>query len=242
VTELVLDSSAGDLTWTTANRWKTNPPLPIAPGVNELTFAAFDASSNPIGLDRVYVLRDVQWETPSILSVEPAQGPEAGGTRVLVRGTNLHVGAKLSIAGVLAPETVVDDAAGTISAVTPASASAGPVEVKVTNLDGQSGMLAGGFTYGGSSGFNRGDVDASGKLDLTDAIGALLYQFSGSSIPCLDAADVNDDGKIDLTDPILLLTYMYLGGDPPMAPFDPTGVAKGEDPTADDLGCAGSGS
>ena len=43
VTDLVLDASNGDLTWTTANRWKTTPPLPIAPGVNELTFAAFDS-------------------------------------------------------------------------------------------------------------------------------------------------------------------------------------------------------
>jgi hypothetical protein len=241
VTELVLDAEDGDLTWTTANKWKTNPPLPIAPGVNHLTFAAFDSSSNPVGLDRVYVLRDVQWEAPAIQSVEPSQGPKAGGTPVVARGANFHVGAKLLIAGAAALQVAVDEAAGTISAVTPAFASTGPVEVKVQNIDGQSGALAAGFSYTGSA-FNRGDVDTNGKFELTDAIGTLLYQFGGGSIPCLDAADVNDDGKIDLTDPILLLTYMYLAGDPPKAPFDPTGTAKGEDPTADDLGCTGSGS
>lgn len=58
--------------------------------------------------------------------------------------------------------------------------------------------------------FRRGDTNASGGLDLADAIFSLAYLFSdGPTPPCLDAADSNDDGTIDLSDPIMLLTHLF---------------------------------
>jgi len=67
--------------------------------------------------------------------------------------------------------------------------------------------------------FRRGDANADGKADLTDAIYILgwLYQ-GGKEPPCQDAADANDDGKVDLTDAIYILSYLYQGGKPPPAP------------------------
>lgn len=81
--------------------------------------------------------------------------------------------------------------------------------------------------------FVRGDADASGKTDLSDAVHALGFLFLGGEKPaCADAADSNDDGKIDIGDPIMLLGYLFLGSAPPPTP----GPSQcGEDPTTDEL-------
>ncbi|MBI4603269.1 MAG: hypothetical protein HY721_15050, partial [Planctomycetes bacterium] len=85
--------------------------------------------------------------------------------------------------------------------------------------------------------FQRGDADASGSLDLTDAVRILAYLFLGAgpdALPCLDAADADDSGKLDLADPILLLDHLFRGGKPLPRPFS----ACGSDPTGDALLCA----
>jgi hypothetical protein len=83
--------------------------------------------------------------------------------------------------------------------------------------------------------FQRGNADATGIVDLTDATFLLEYLFlAGPVPPCRDAADVNDDGHIDLADPVALLQYMYSGGD---APPSPGPAIEGFDPTADALDC-----
>jgi L-ascorbate metabolism protein UlaG (beta-lactamase superfamily) len=83
--------------------------------------------------------------------------------------------------------------------------------------------------------FLRGDANADGTSDLSDAISMLFCNFLGTSCTdCPDAADANDDGKRDVSDPIYLLNYLFLGDAAPPAP----GQACGEDPTADELPCA----
>lgn len=82
--------------------------------------------------------------------------------------------------------------------------------------------------------FVRGDVNASGSRDISDAIFILSYLFLGtSSPPCLKAADLNDDGQLNLTDPIYLLTFLFLAGPSPMPPDD----GCGPDPNPDNLSC-----
>lgn len=82
--------------------------------------------------------------------------------------------------------------------------------------------------------FLRGDCDATGQINLTDAVFALNHLFLGGDAPsCFKACDPNDDAVLNLTDPIFLLNYLFLGGRPPMAPF-PT---CGSDPTPDDMSC-----
>ena len=60
--------------------------------------------------------------------------------------------------------------------------------------------------------FRRGDTDASGSLDITDAISLLGYLFQGGADPpCLDAADTDDSGKLDISDAIGLLSFLFQG-------------------------------
>jgi hypothetical protein len=67
--------------------------------------------------------------------------------------------------------------------------------------------------------FRRGDSDANGKLEITDAIRTLGWLFSGGIEPsCLDAADSDDSGRIDISDPIKALNYLFLGSGPPEPP------------------------
>jgi hypothetical protein len=85
--------------------------------------------------------------------------------------------------------------------------------------------------------FRRGDANASGTLELTDAIVVLGYLFLGSERPaCADAADANDNGTLELTDAIFILNYLFLGSRPPPPPGP---NACGVDPTPEEpeLGC-----
>ncbi len=81
--------------------------------------------------------------------------------------------------------------------------------------------------------FQRGDADANGRRDITDAVRVLLFLFAGEAPPpCTKAADANDDGVLDIADPIYTLEFLFLGG---RALPEPLGC--GRDRTADALGC-----
>lgn len=84
--------------------------------------------------------------------------------------------------------------------------------------------------------FVRGDANADGRTNITDAIAILSPLFLGGvEVPCLDAADVNDDGKRNVTDAVALLQHLFLGEPPPPPPTGECGV----DPTRGDaLDCA----
>jgi uncharacterized protein (DUF1800 family) len=84
--------------------------------------------------------------------------------------------------------------------------------------------------------FRRGDSNADGKVDLSDAIHILLYQFvGGATPPCLKAIDANDTGKIDISDGVFILGYLFMAGSEPPAPGPTT---CGPDPTPDSISCA----
>ena len=74
--------------------------------------------------------------------------------------------------------------------------------------------------------FRRGDVNADGTLDLSDAIFTLGYLFLGSpsSLSCGAAADANDDRSLDTSDAIYILGFLFLGGPPPAEPYEACGV------------------
>lgn len=98
--------------------------------------------------------------------------------------------------------------------------------------------------------FTRGDTNADGRIDLSDAIFLLRYLYLGDTAPsCLDAADVNDDSEVppvvdppDVSDAIYLLNWLFLGDSPPPPPtpsrpfYAPNDC--GADPTDDSLDCA----
>ena len=83
-------------------------------------------------------------------------------------------------------------------------------------------------------GFLRGDANADGNQNLTDAVFVLDHLFGGGKEPpCAKSADADDSGTLDLTDPVFLLNFLFSGGPPPAAPFPECGF----DPTIDDLTC-----
>jgi hypothetical protein len=84
--------------------------------------------------------------------------------------------------------------------------------------------------------FRRGDSDADGTVNITDAVRTLGFLFQGLvDPPCVDAADADDSGFLNITDAIFTLGFLFLGGDP----IPPPGTMScGPDPSADALGCA----
>ena len=80
-----------------------------------------------------------------IQTVTPSTGPATGGTEVTIRGTGFATGTAVTIGGRPATEVTVRGT-DTITAKTPASPTAGPVDVSVT-LSGRTGTLANAFRY-----------------------------------------------------------------------------------------------
>ena len=82
--------------------------------------------------------------------------------------------------------------------------------------------------------FVRGDANADGFGDLSDAVRILEFLFLGEEAPlCLKSADVDDTGEVLLTDPVFLLNYLFLGKEAPPPPHE----FCGEDLTPDALPC-----
>ncbi|MBI4603026.1 MAG: VCBS repeat-containing protein [Planctomycetes bacterium] len=82
--------------------------------------------------------------------------------------------------------------------------------------------------------FRRGDANADGGVDLSDAVTVLEHLFRGGAPPvCLKAADADDDGALSLRDAIAVLLHLFAGAGP--LP-EPSG-ACGADPTRDGLRC-----
>jgi len=83
--------------------------------------------------------------------------------------------------------------------------------------------------------FLRGDSNADGRVDISDAIRIFMYLFLGADAPrCMDAADATDDGKLDLSDGVRILCDFFIPytAIPPPGPFQ-----CGHDPTMDWLYC-----
>ena len=73
--------------------------------------------------------------------------------------------------------------------------------------------------------FLRGDSNGDDRVDISDAIGTLLYLFVGGVAPgCPDAADTNDDGELDISDAVETLQYLFAGGRYPAYPFPGEGL------------------
>ena len=82
---------------------------------------------------------------PTVSSVAPGAGTNAGGTSVRITGTGFLSGATVSFGGTAATNVSVVSSTS-ITATTPAHAP-GQVNVTVTNPNGQSGTLVSAFNY-----------------------------------------------------------------------------------------------
>jgi ferredoxin len=66
--------------------------------------------------------------------------------------------------------------------------------------------------------FRRGDANADGGSDLSDAVRVLQHLFGGAELGCLEAGDVDGSGAIDISDPLHLLAFLFREGPPPAEP------------------------
>jgi hypothetical protein len=82
---------------------------------------------------------------PTVASVNPLSGPASGGTAVTVTGTDFLTGASVTFNSVPATNVVVTSGT-TLTCNTPPGV-AGPVDVVVTNPDGQSSPPVAAFDY-----------------------------------------------------------------------------------------------
>jgi hypothetical protein len=65
--------------------------------------------------------------------------------------------------------------------------------------------------------FLRGDTNADGAVDISDAIREFMFLFLGADAPsCMDAADSNNDERVDISDGIHILEdfFRYESGIP----------------------------
>jgi hypothetical protein len=87
---------------------------------------------------------------PEITDINPTGGALAGGTFITITGSNFLAGAQVyfgeSLCTSVSVSSLPDDVTQ-ITCQTPLSETNGPVNVVVTNSDGQSDMLAAGFNY-----------------------------------------------------------------------------------------------
>lgn len=86
-------------------------------------------------------------EAPTNVELEPAEGPQAGGTEVTLMGDNLEGVTSVTfgaVAGTDLDTSTAND--GVITVVTPAGAAAGAVDVVLVDASGND-TVVGGFTY-----------------------------------------------------------------------------------------------
>lgn len=83
--------------------------------------------------------------------------------------------------------------------------------------------------------FIRGDLNASGSVNLADGVALLSALFVPGTPPleCDDVGDANDDGNLNLQDPVYLLNAIFV----PTAPPLPAPSTCGADPTPDPINC-----
>jgi hypothetical protein len=81
---------------------------------------------------------------PLVTGTSPGSGPSLGGTSITVTGSGFVSGARVTLGG--SPASTGSVTSNAITAVTGPHA-AGPVAVRVDNLDGSAAELANGFTY-----------------------------------------------------------------------------------------------
>jgi hypothetical protein len=129
----------------------------------------------------------------SVTGVSPNNGASVGAQRVTINGTGFKDGATVTMNGVVTNTLFVH---ATAIAVTTAAHAEGAVDVVVTNPDGQSASLTGGYTYvfvpppvllsispavGSTEGGVMLEIQGTGFTNMTLTIGGVLA-YSGVAL------------------------------------------------------------
>ncbi|HQR45037.1 MAG TPA: IPT/TIG domain-containing protein [Thermoanaerobaculia bacterium] len=155
---------------------------------------------------------------PAVTGISPDSGSTAGGTSVTITGTGFQSGATVTLGGVAATGVVVTPP-DRITATTGAHV-AGPVDVVVTNLDGRSGTLTGGFLYVvpppaptiRSFTPMSGIAGASVTISGTSFTGATSVAFNGASASFVVSSAVSITATVPPTATTGRITVTTTGG------------------------------
>jgi len=120
-----------------------------------------NSSGVPSVAKSIQVVNSASNPAPTVTGIGPSSGTANGGTPVTITGTGFLSRATVKLGGTTATNVTVTSSS-TITATTAAHA-AGTVDVVVTNTDGQSGTLSGGYTYTSSTGGSIGFVQVNYK-------------------------------------------------------------------------------
>ena len=83
--------------------------------------------------------------------------------------------------------------------------------------------------------FLRADVDQDSRVNLTDALNIIKFQFTPEDVPaivrdtganCFGAFDVNGDNSVAVSDTLNLLNFLFLTGARPAAPYSSCGFPE----------------
>ncbi|MGQ9589817.1 MAG: lamin tail domain-containing protein [Planctomycetota bacterium] len=97
---------------------------------------------------------------------------------------------------------------------------------RVSSVPGGTPGIVPGVTPGVAF-FRRGDPNADGAVDVSDAVAILLYLFRGGvEVPCVQSADVDGNEFVEVTDALRTLAYLFQAGPAPAAPFPGCGPAS----------------
>ncbi|MGQ9589532.1 MAG: fibronectin type III domain-containing protein [Planctomycetota bacterium] len=151
---------------------------------------------------------------PRIGSVEPSEGPTAGGTEVMISGSDFFEVVEVLFGTAAAQDLTVESPTRIHCTAPEGSRGAAPVTVRTA---GGEDTLEGAFRY--YDGYLRGDANADLALNISDPIALLSFLFlGGDPPPCAEVGDANADGRLDLSDAVFVLAYLFLGGDPIVPP------------------------
>lgn len=129
---------------------------------------------------------------PVVSSISPNTGPTGGGTVVTITGTNFRSGARVAIGGPLATSITVVSSTQ-ITATTPPGSN-GAATVTVTNSDGTTNSLVGGFTY-----FTTGQGGIAITIQGTGQ-GQIISSPAGIRCPALCSATFPIGTTVTLTE------------------------------------------
>jgi hypothetical protein len=111
-------------------------------GPVDVTVTNPDSQSSTLPLSYTY-----RGPVPTCGGSTPSSGTVLGSRRVTIAGNNFAAGATVTFGGVAALGTPVVRGPMAIEAITPPHAAPGPVNIVVTNIDGQSCTRTNGYTY-----------------------------------------------------------------------------------------------
>jgi hypothetical protein len=178
--------------------------LSAAPTV-DATFSAFDANGNEVynQSNSAYLLLATGFvPAPRVTAVSPASGPAAGGTKVTIAGTGFTGATGVSFGDTPAASFTVNSSTS-MTVVAPA-ASAGTVEVTVTNSGGTSAPGASEFAFVPAPSVSSlspatGPVSGGTEVTITgvNLTGATQVTFGGTPTEFW----VNDDSSITAISP-----------------------------------------